>query len=234
MIFNVSWTPLHFHTIQPPQMGLWRGINSPRHLKSRWLTATEKCSIRWTDAMLFRASVHPVPSKSLSHCSSADTTVPMLYTDGASVHPMQKNPRPKCLLASMRPSDRPTLHLDQGVGSSGAEDFVLAHLCIVSTWASDRPTMSSLRLLDHPVLLSLLLFLRNSSSASTKWTVGSSDGVNFVWLAAQCTNYTDTCYLSTVGSSDGVFSFSFLSRFCPLKNSLSSQFGMWYFGILGT
>jgi hypothetical protein len=33
------------------------------------------------------------------------------------------------LLASTRPSDRPTLPFDQGVGSSGVEGFVLARLC---------------------------------------------------------------------------------------------------------
>jgi hypothetical protein len=30
------------------------GINSPRHPKSRWLTTTEKGSVRWTNAMLFQ------------------------------------------------------------------------------------------------------------------------------------------------------------------------------------
>jgi hypothetical protein len=37
------------------------------------------------------------------------------------------------LLASMRPSDRPMLPLDQGVGSSDAEDFVLARLFSIQT-----------------------------------------------------------------------------------------------------
>jgi hypothetical protein len=91
-------------------------------------------------------------------------------------------------------SDRPTLPLDQGVSSSGAEDFVLARLCLDSNWASDRPTMSSLRPSDHPVLLSSLLFLCNSSDASTKWTVSSSDGANFIFPPAQCTNYTDAMH----------------------------------------
>jgi hypothetical protein len=36
------------------------------------------------------------------------------------------------LVASTRLSDRPTLPLDQGVGSSGAEDFVLARLYLDS------------------------------------------------------------------------------------------------------
>jgi hypothetical protein len=74
--------------------------------------------------------------------------------------PASKSP----LLASTRPSDRPMLHLDKGVGSSGAEGFVLAHLYLDSNWASDRPTMSQLRPSDHPVLLSSLLFLCNSSA----------------------------------------------------------------------
>jgi hypothetical protein len=54
--------------------------------------------------------------------------------------------------------------------------------------------VSSLTLSDHPVLLSPLLFLCNSSGASTISIVGSSDGVNFVWLAAQCNNYTDAMH----------------------------------------
>jgi hypothetical protein len=51
--------------------------------------------------------------------------------------------------------------------------------------------VSSLRPSDHPVLLSSLLFLCNSSGASTKWTIGSFDGANFILPLAQCTNYTD-------------------------------------------
>jgi hypothetical protein len=74
--------------------------------------------------------------------------------------------------------------------------------------------LSSLRPSDHPVLLSSLLLRCNSSDATRKWTVGSSDGA---LVFTQCTNSsgdcTDTCYLGTVGSSDGVLSFSFLSCF---------------------
>jgi hypothetical protein len=100
------------------------------------------------------------------------------------------------------------------IGSSGAEGFSLARLCLDSNEASDRPTVSTLRPSDHPVLLSSLLFLCNSSGATRNGTVGSSNGA----LAfTQCTNSsdhcTDACYLGTVGSSDDVFSFSFLSCF---------------------
>jgi hypothetical protein len=98
------------------------------------------------------------------------------------------------LLAFTRPSDRPTLPLDQGVESSSAEDFILARLCLDSNWASDRLTVSTLRQSDHPVLLSSPLFLCNSSGASRSLTVGSSDGVIFILPPAQCTNYTDAMH----------------------------------------
>jgi hypothetical protein len=97
------------------------------------------------------------------------------------------------LVASTRPSDRPTLPLDQGVGSSGAEGFVSVRLCLDSNWASNRPMVSPLRLSDHPVLLSSLLLLCNSSGASRNWTIGASDDDVFILPSAQCTNYTDAC-----------------------------------------
>jgi hypothetical protein len=153
------------------------GINSPRHPKSRWLTATEKDSVRWIDAYFFQASVHlmPLPRhlavKILWHNCSDVMHRRCIGSSGAE-DPASKSP----LLASTRPSDRPTLHLDQGVGSSGAEGFVLARLCMNSNKASDRPKVSPLRPSDHPILLSSLFFLCNSSAATKRWTVGSSDG----------------------------------------------------------
>jgi hypothetical protein len=54
MIFQVSYTPLRFHTIQQLKWVSGGSINSPRHPKSRWLTATKKGSIGWTDAMFFQ------------------------------------------------------------------------------------------------------------------------------------------------------------------------------------
>jgi hypothetical protein len=152
-------------------------INSPRHQTSRWLTATEKDSVEWTDAYFFQVSVHPMPLprhiavEILWHNCSDAMHRRCVGSSGAE-DPASKSP----LLAFTWPLDRPTLHLDQGVGSSGAKGFVLARLCMNSNWASDRPTVSPLRPLDHPVLLSSLLFLCNSSDATKKWTVGSSDG----------------------------------------------------------
>jgi hypothetical protein len=153
------------------------GINSPRHPKSRWLTAIEKGSVGWTDGVFFKVSVHlmPLPChlavEILWHNCSDAIHRRCVGSSGA------EDPAAKTsLVASTRPSDRPTLPLDQGVGSSGVEGFVLACLCLDSNWASDRPTVSSLRPSDHPVLLSSLLFLCDSSDATRKWTVGSSDG----------------------------------------------------------
>jgi hypothetical protein len=153
------------------------GINSPRHQTSRWLMATEKGSVGWTDARFSKASVHPVPLP-------RHIAVEILWNNCSDIMHWRcvrssgaEDPATKLsLLASTRPSDRPTLPLVQGVGSSGAEGFVLARLYMNLNWASDRPTLSSLRPLDHPVLLSSLLFLCNSSDTCTKWTVGSSDG----------------------------------------------------------
>jgi hypothetical protein len=108
------------------------------------------------------------------------------------------------------------LPLDQDVNSSGAEEVVLARLCLDSNKASDRPTVSSLRPLDHPVLLSSLVLLCNSFGASRNWTVDSSDGVNFVWPVASVPTTPTLCIDGAVGLSDGVLFFSLLG-FDPRK-----------------
>jgi hypothetical protein len=94
----------------------------------------------------------------------------------------------------MRPSDWPTLPLDQGVGSFRAEDFVLARLCLDSNEASDRPTVSSLRPSDLLVLLSSPPFLCNSSDATRKGTVSSFDGIKLIPVVAQCTKCSDAMH----------------------------------------
>jgi hypothetical protein len=154
-----------------------RGINSPRHQTSRWLTATEKVSVGWTDVVFFKASVHPMPLprhlavEILWHNCSDAIHRQCVGSSGAEDLAAKSS-----LYAASWPSDRPILSLDQGVGSSGAEGFVLARLYMNSNWASDRPTVSSLRPSNHPVLQSSLLFLCKSSDATRKWTVRSSDG----------------------------------------------------------
>jgi hypothetical protein len=191
------------------------GINSPRHQTSRWLTTTGKVSVGWTDAIFFKALVHPMPlprhlAVEILWHNCSDAIHRWCVGSSGAEDPAAKS----SLLAFTRPSDRPTLPLDQGVGSSGAEDSVLARLCLDSNWASDRPTVSSLRPSDHPVLLSLLLFLRNSSDATRKRTVGSSDGsYGFNQCTSSSYNCTDACYIGTVGSSDGVIFLLFLRVF---------------------
>jgi hypothetical protein len=204
----VSYTPLHFHTIQQLKWVSGGGINSPRHPKSRWLTATEKVALDEPMLCFSRASVHLVPSTSLSHCRSADTTALMLYTDGTSDHPMLKDSLPKPYCPHLR--DR-RMNRCSTVGSSVAEALVLACLCLDSNWVSDRPTVSQLRPSIHLVLLTLLLLLCNSSGASRNWTVGSSNGaLAFTQCTYSSDHCTDACYLGTVGSSDSVLSFLFL------------------------
>jgi hypothetical protein len=149
------------------------GINSLRHQTSRWLTTTEKGSVGWTDATFSRASVHLVPlprhiAVEILWHNCSDTIHRRSVGSSGAEDPAAKT----SLVASTRPSDRPTLPLDQGIGSSGAEGLILARLCLDWNWASDGPTVSSLRPSDYPVLLSLLLFLCNSSDATRQWTVG--------------------------------------------------------------
>jgi hypothetical protein len=102
------------------------------------------------------------------------------------------------------------------VGSSGAEAPVLARLCLDSNEASDRPTVSSLRPLYHPVLLALLLLLCNSSGASRNWTIGSF--ARDVFILAFCAAYQlhrrlhRRFFLCTVGSSYGALFLLFLLR----------------------
>jgi hypothetical protein len=145
----------------------------------------------------------------------SDTTAPTLCSDGPSDHPVLKDSSTNPY--SMRLQER-RMNRCFTVRSSGAEAPVLAHLCLDSNEASDRPTVSILRPSNHSVLPSSLLLLCNSSDATRKWTVGSSDGV---LVFTQCTNSsddcTDACYLGTVGSSDGVLSFSFSFSFLALE-----------------
>jgi hypothetical protein len=136
-----------------------------------------------------RASVHPVPSTSLSRCRSVDTTALTLCSDGASYHPVLKDSSPKPYCPHLR--DR-RMNRCSTVSSSGAEALVLARLCLDSNEVSNRPTVSPLRPSVHSVLPTSLLLLCNSSGAFRNWTVESSDGVNFILVSTQCTKCSDT------------------------------------------
>jgi hypothetical protein len=149
-----------------------RGINSPRHQTSRCLTATKKGSVGWTDARFSTASVHPVPLprhiavEILWHNCSYSMHRRCVGSSGAE-DPATKSP----LLAFTRPSDRPTLHLDQGVRSSGVQGFVLAHLCLDSNWASDRPTCPPS---DRRIIRCYCLRCSSSATRPTHPEIGSS------------------------------------------------------------
>jgi hypothetical protein len=179
-----------------------------------------------------RASVHPVALprhiaiEVLWHNCSDAMHRRCVGSFGAE-DPATKSP----LFASMRPSDRSALPLDQGVGSSGAEGFVLARLCLDSNWASDRPTVSPLRPSDHPVLLSSLLFLYNSSDATKRWTVDSSDGaLGFTSVPTRPT--IAPTLIAKVPSVHLTVSFLFL--FLLDFDPWFSYFGMWFSCILET
>jgi hypothetical protein len=99
---------------------------------------------------------------------------------------------------------------------------ILAHLCLIQMWSSDRPMVSSNGPSVHQTLLSPRLLFSNSSDATRILTLGSSDatriwsdGVKLIPVVAQSTDYTNAMHDGTVGSSDDVFSFPFFAR---LKN----------------
>jgi hypothetical protein len=178
------------------------------------------------------ALVHPVPLplhiavEVLWHNCSDAMRWWCVGSSGAE-DPASKSP----LLASTWLLDRPTLHLEQGVRSSGAEVFVLAHLCLDSNWVSDRLTVSPLRPSDHPVLLSSLLFPCN---ASTHLENGPSVHPT-VPRVSPCvpTRPTIAPTLAIEGPSvhpTVSFLFLFLLGFDPWF----SHFGMWFSCIFGT
>jgi hypothetical protein len=69
--------------------------------------------------------------------------------------------------------------------------------CLLFFFFATHPTLLENGLSVHPTLLSSLLLLCNSSDATRKWTVGSSDGA-----------LVFTTRKWTIGSSDAVVFFS--------------------------
>jgi hypothetical protein len=92
------------------------GINSPRQPKSCW---AKKGSVGWTDASFFEASVHPVPLpryiavEVLWQNRSDAMHRRCVVSSNAEGHFAKTS-----LYVASWPSDRPTLSLTQGVGSS--------------------------------------------------------------------------------------------------------------------
>jgi hypothetical protein len=165
------------------------GINSPSHWKSRWLTATEKGIVGWTNAMLFsRRRFIWCPPR---HLAVADPLTQLLRRYTPTVHRIIRCWRTLC--------QNLTVYIFKTVGYTAAPPSVHPVLKLQSWCVSVLIQMKN-RIdrrcphLDRRVLLSLLLLLCNSSGISRRGTVGSSDSVNFVWPTAQCTNYTDAMH----------------------------------------
>jgi hypothetical protein len=91
--------------------------------------------------------------------------------------------------------------------------------------------------LDHRIIrcywLCCFFSAIHPAHLETRPSVHPTVSTSFGLLRSVPTTLT-LCTDGIVGSSDGVNFLPFLRRFWPLKNRLSSQFGMWYFCILGT
>jgi hypothetical protein len=111
-----------------------------------------------------RASVHLVPSTSLSRCRSCrHNCSDALHRRCVGSSGAEGLFAKTLLSASTRASDEP-LSYRQFIRCLS---FVWVRLCLDSNEVPNRPTVSSLRPSDHPVLLILL----NSSGASRNWTL---------------------------------------------------------------
>jgi hypothetical protein len=141
--------------------------------------------------------------------------------------PASKSP----LLASTRLSHRLTLHLDQGVGSSGAEGFVLPCLCMNSNWALDRPTVSHS---DRRIIPCYCLRCSSSAIRPTLLKIGPPVHPT-VPRVSPCVPTRPTIAPTLTKLIPSVhptvsFLFLFLLGFDPWF----SHFGMWFSCILGT
>jgi hypothetical protein len=142
-------------------------INSPRCSKSHWLKAAENSTIRWSDAMLFQVSVHPVLLVVALHCTWLLTQIIRRFNRCTVVSSGVEDSATKTsLLAYSRVSDEPLLHCQfircycllnrllfdlnsRTVGWTAASPSVhpvlktpvLAHYCLVQTsnWIDRQP-----------------------------------------------------------------------------------------------
>jgi hypothetical protein len=179
-----------------------------------------------------RASVHPVPSTSLSHCNSADTTAPTLCTNGASDHLVLKTPRPSrlCLL----PRDR---RIDRRFTLTKVSDHPVlkASSWRVSVWIQterriDRRCPHS----DHWIIRCYCLRCSSSASRPTLLKDGSSvhPTVPRVSPCVPTRLMIAPTLVKLISSVHPTVSFLFL--FLLGFDPLFSHFGMWFSCILGT
>jgi hypothetical protein len=86
-------------------------INSSRRPKSCWLKAVEISTVRWSDAMIFQASVHLVLMAIALHCTWPLTQLLrcfLWHTAGSSG--AEELLAKTLLFTSLRPPDEPLLH----------------------------------------------------------------------------------------------------------------------------
>jgi hypothetical protein len=157
------------------------GINSPRHPKSRWLKVAESSTIGWSNAMLLWVSVHLVLLAVALNCTWPCTQIIWCFIRwciGSSV--VEGLLAKTLLLASSRPSNRPTLPLTMAsvhpvlLNLSWCVSVLIQTECQIYL-RSNQPDSRFIR-----CYCLLLLWFFQSSDACNNWTVGSSDSAS--WL----------------------------------------------------
>jgi hypothetical protein len=167
------------------------GINSPRHQTSCWLKAAESSTVGWSDAMIFQASVHP-----------------MLLAIASTAHDHWQNCSDTMFWCTVRSSSA-----ERSCGQNVSGSFhatvgsTVAHpsvhpLLKASSWRVSAlfklnhriPMVPSNEPSVHPTLLSLWFLFSNSSDATRKGTVGSSNGIKLTPVVAQCTKCFDAMH----------------------------------------
>jgi hypothetical protein len=154
------------------------GINSPRCPKSCWLKVAKSSTIRWSDAMLFRASVHPVLLAITLHYTWPLAQIIRCFNWRIVGSSGAKDFVTKTLLiASSRSSDQlmhtPSVHLV--LKSSEPTTLCLDSL----SHRIDRPCPYLDRRFIWCYYLLLLCFFHSSDACKT-WTVSSSDGSSYL------------------------------------------------------
>jgi hypothetical protein len=151
------------------------GINSSRHQTSRWLKAAQSSTFGWSDAILFQgvgSSGAPPPPHSYW-----GSVTQLLRRHAPTVRRIIRCWRPRVQVASFastRPSDRPTLHLDQGVRSSGAEGFSWR----ISVWIQTERRID--RWYPHSYRWTIRCYCLRCSSSATRPTLLKVDR-RFIW-----------------------------------------------------
>jgi hypothetical protein len=208
------------------------GINIPRHKTSRWLTATEKGSVGWTDARFSRASVHPVAlprhiAVEILWHNCFDAIHRQCVGSSGVEDPATKS----SLLASTRPSDRPTLHLTKASDHPVLKALSWRVSVLIQTERRiDRRCPHS----DHRIIRCYCL--RCSSSATRLMLLNNGRLVHptvpRVWSCVPTRPTIAPTLVKLIQSVHPMVSFLFL--FLLGFDPLFWNFCMWFYCILGT